>query len=512
VRASIVEYFETGAAIHYPDKIGLADEQGAYTFAQWGAFAKQCAAMILARHDVLNQPIAVFLPKNAKALIADLGVLYSGNCYNNLDVKSPLHRTKSILDNVNPPLVITAAEYAGSLAEMGIGADRLLLIDDVLGHEPDYDNQRILDRLRRVIDTDPVCIINTSGSTGIPKSVVLNHRGLLDFFDWYCERFTFDQNDVVGSLSPFYFDGYLVGLFMSWLRGAKLEIVPEQLAMFPVKLAGFLAERGITFIFWVPTVMVNMASMDALRDAALPRLRMVCFAGEVFPSKHLNYWRKHVPQATFINLYGPIEISVICTYYVVDREFGDDEPLPIGVPCRNTDIMLLDELDELCGPAETGELCVRGSSLAHGYWNDPEKTAAAFVQNPLNKAYPELIYRTGDLAYWNDRGELMFVGRKDFQIKHSGFRIELGEIEHAATGIEAISNACVLYDKPAMEIILLYEAQEELSAEFLRRSLLSRLPKYMLPRRFIRIAEMPRNPNGKIDRQRLMATFLEAKS
>lgn len=505
---SIVDFFESGAVVRCPEKIGLADEGGSYTFAQWEAGAKQCAAMIIARCDVLNRPIAVFLPKCAKALIADLGILYSGNCYNNLDVKSPPQRAKAIFENVQPVLVITSAEYIEHLAALGVPADRLMLIEDVLTQERDYDNDRILGRLRRIIDTDPVCIISTSGSTGVPKSVVLNHRGLIDFFLWYCERFPFDESEVIASLSPFYFDGYLVGLFMSWLRGARIEIVPDQLSIFPVRLASFLEEKRITFIFWVPTVMVNMANADALRDVSLGTLRTVCFAGEVFPSKHLNYWRRHLPQATFVNLYGPIEISVICTYYVVDREFGDDEPLPIGVPCRNTDILILDDENQVCGIGQTGELCVRGSSLAHGYFNSPERTESAFVQNPLNQSYPERIYRTGDLAFWNDRNEIMFVGRKDFQIKHSGFRIELGEIETAATGIDAVANACVLYDKPKAEIVLVYEAGEVLSAESLRRRLSESLPKYMLPRKFIRLESMPRNANGKIDRQKLIATYV----
>jgi D-alanine--poly(phosphoribitol) ligase subunit 1 len=508
VRTSIVDYFETGAAVGFRDKTALVDERVSYTFAEWEAYAKQCAATIVARHDALNRPVAVFLPKNAAALIADLGILYSGNCYNNLDVKSPPQRLKSILDAVAPLLVITSAEFVGALAAQGVAPERMLLIEDVLRHDIDYDAAALRARLQRIVDTDPVCIINTSGSTGVPKSVVLNHRGLLDFFDWFCGRFEFDDRDVVGSLSPFYFDGYIVGLLMSWRRGARLEIVPDQLAMFPVKLAEYLAAKAVTFIFWVPTVMVNMANTDALRNVTLEHLRMACFAGEVFPSKHLNYWRKHVPAATFVNLYGPIEISVICTYYVVDREFSDDEPIPIGYPCRNTEIVILDENDGLCGAGQAGELCVRGSSLAHGYWNDPEKTRQVFVQNPLNRNYPELIYRTGDLAYWNDRGEIMFVGRKDFQIKHSGYRIELGEIESAAASIETVANACVVYDKQKQEIILLYEAQETLSPEFLRRRLLEHLPKYMLPRRFVQLDAMPRNANGKIDRQALAAAYV----
>jgi acyl-coenzyme A synthetase/AMP-(fatty) acid ligase len=225
----------------------------------------------------------------------------------------------------------------------------------------------------------------------------------------------------------------------------------------------------------------------------------------VFPTKHLNIWRKHLPEAVFVNLYGPIEITVDCTYYVVDREFRDDEPLPIGFACSNTSILILDEHDQPAAANQPGELCVRGSSLALGYWNDPEKTAKAFVQNPLNKHYPELIYRTGDLVCRNDRQEILFLGRKDFQIKHLGYRIELGEIEHLVTGTGLVDNACVLYHRERKEITLFFEAKAQVQASTIRQGLAAVLPKYMLPTVFRQLEALPRNPNGKIDRQGLSA-------
>jgi acyl-coenzyme A synthetase/AMP-(fatty) acid ligase len=250
--------------------------------------------------------------------------------------------------------------------------------------------------------------------------------------------------------------------------------------------------------------MVNISNQGLLDKFDLGALRKIFFAGEVFPMKHLNSWRRALPEATFVNLYGPIEIHVDCTYFIVDREFGDDEALPIGYPCRNTDILILNEDNRPCGVEERGELCVRGSSLALGYWNDPEKTARAFVQNPLQSLYPELVYRTGDLVYRNARGEIMFVGRKDFQIKHMGYRIELPEIEHQVLCIEGIANACVLYNSDAKEITLFYESKRaDLNAALIRRKLGEIFPKYMLPTAFHLAEELPRNPNGKIDRNGL---------
>jgi acyl-coenzyme A synthetase/AMP-(fatty) acid ligase len=249
--------------------------------------------------------------------------------------------------------------------------------------------------------------------------------------------------------------------------------------------------------------MASVANFKILETTAPPSLQKILFAGEVMPTRVLNYWRRHYPEALFSNLYGPTEITVDCTYYIVDRDFQDDEPIPIGWPCRNTDILILNEQNQPVRGDESGELCVRGSSLALGYWNNPERTAQAFVQNPLNRNYPELIYRTGDLVYRNPRGEIMFLGRKDFQIKHLGYRIEMGEIEHAVLQVAGIRSACVVYQPERKEIILFFESDQELTAGAIRERLGAFIPKYMLPTVFHRLEQLPRNPNGKIDRQML---------
>jgi len=258
--------------------------------------------------------------------------------------------------------------------------------------------------------------------------------------------------------------------------------------------------------------MVNVAAQKIFATICPNSLKYILFAGEVFPTKYFNYWRLYLPQARFVNLYGPIEITVDCTFYEIDREFSDEEALPIGFPCRNTDILILNQDDKLVNPGEVGELCVRGSSLAMGYWNDEEKTAKAFVQNPLNKSYPELIYRTGDLVHTNERGEIMFDGRRDFQIKHQGYRIELSEIEHVLISkMDTIQNACVLYNYLKKEITLFYTSDHEISLVEIRKKVGEVLPKYMLPTALRKLDSMPRNPNGKIDRQKLKEMMEKAK-
>ena len=504
MQINILEYLEHGALRHSADKVAIVEPERSYTFAELERYAKRCAALLLQRTDSICQPIAVYLPKSANVIFADLGILYSGNLYSNQDTKSPGQRTRNILTNIDPVLVITSRDLAPQLDAIGVSAERLFFIEAIYDDNVESDDSALRQRLGRVIDTDPVCIINTSGSTGTPKGVVLNHRSAIDFMDWCFETLKLNGSERIGSLSPFYFDIYTLELNLCLAKGATIVIIPDQLAIFPARLMEFMAQQAISFIFWVPSIMVNIANQGLLEPFDLSALKTVFFAGEVFPMKHLNHWRRVLSQAVFVNLYGPIEITVDCTYFVLDREFGDDEGLPIGFPCRNTDVLILNEQNRLCAPGERGELCVRGSSLAMGYWNDPEKTARAFVQNPLNTRYPEPMYRTGDLVYRNERGEIMFVGRQDFQIKHMGYRIELPEIEYQVLAIEQIANACVLYHKEKKEITVFYETKgEELTPAAIRRSLSEIFPKYMLPTAFHQMAELPRNPNGKIDRNGL---------
>jgi len=506
MQINVVEYFEKGALVTSKEKVAIREPGREYTFAELEKFAKSCAALILKRTTAMHQPIPVFLPKGAGNIIADLGILYSGNCYANLDVKSPPQRLKGMIQNLEPVVIITNAARVNALKQIEIPETRLLLIEDVLNASAPYDNADLLQRLESVIDTDPYCIIHTSGSTGIPKGVALNHRSTIDFVDWAFERLALDGTEIMGSLAPIYFDAYTLEFCLCLAKGATWVVVPENLAMFPAKLVEFVQNQPINFIFWVPTIMVNIANLDLLEKFNLGKITKAFFIGEVFPTRHLNYWRRHLPKAMFVNLYGPIEITVACTYFIVDREFSDEEKLPVGFPCRNTQILILNEQNQLTKVDEPGEICVRGSSLALGYYNNPERTAKGFVQNPLNPHYPELIYRTGDLGYWNSRGEVMFLGRRDFQIKHLGYRIELGEIEHAAIQVDGIRNCCVVYDQNKKEITMFYESDAQIAPGFIRERLSPLLPKYMLPTVFNWMELMPRNPNGKIDRQKLVST------
>lgn len=481
----------------FAEKTAVRDAAGQYTFGRLLGNAVDLAR-VLKPMDVRRQPVAVFLHKSKEMLAAFAGIGLSGGFYVPLDTTQPQSRIANILSVLQCKVIVTDNEHAAGIpAEW---ADRTINIDSVYTHADAWQQAEELLLESAPIDTDPVYTIFTSGSTGMPKGVVVNHRGVIDYIDWAIETFGIDSSAVIGNQAPLYFDNSTLDVYLCFATGATLCIVPEENFAFPARLIDYLNDNGVTFVFWVPFVLINVANFKIL-DKKLPTtLRDVFFAGEVMPARQLNYWMRHLPNCRYVNLYGPTEITVDCTYYVVDRAFDDNEPLPIGKPCRNTEILILADRRTLCAQGETGEICVRGSSLANGYYNNPEKTADAFIQNPLNSHYPELIYCTGDLGYFNERGEVMFVGRKDSQIKHKGYRIELGEIENAVLGSDLVEEGCVIYNHAKQRITLVYSAAEAVTPAALRSCLAEAIPAYMLPTALVREEVMVRNANGKIDR------------
>ena len=500
MKINLIELFEE-TADKYPHKIAVIDKDRDITFCGLRDKAMTLAQKIINGGIGQNKPVAVFLDKSIESVFANLGIIYSGNFYMNLDIKTPAERISNILKLVEPYYIISTSKQIKSIAGIIPESIRVILLDEEDWKEK-VDEKAILGKLSTIIDTDPSCIINTSGSTGTPKGVVLNHKSFFDFIEWALDTFKFDEDLVMGSLSPLVFDIYSFELCMLMAKASTLVVLPSNLAAFPAKILDLLEQHKVNFLFWVPTIMVNIANMDLLSTYKLEHLKTVWFAGEVFPTQQFNYWHHHLPQVTFANLYGPIEITLDCTYYIVDKDIPDEQPLPIGIPCRNTDILILDGDDKAVKePYKEGELCVRGTSLAMGYYNNPEKTAAAFVQNPLNKSYPELIYRTGDIVCYDEEGLIMFKGRKDNIVKHLGYRTDLGEIEHVIINtLKLVKNGCVVYHQAAKEITLIYEAEQEIPASDFRKKIGQALPKYMIPTVYRHVDLLQRNTNGKIDR------------
>ena len=500
MKINLIELFEESVR-KYPEKVAVIDKERQATFSDLRKKSLQLASTLIALGIGQNKPVGVFLDKSIESVYADLGILYAGDFYMNLDIKTPAERIRNIIQLVEPAVIISTTRQIKSIDGIIPETVKVVLLDEA-DEIAEVDAKAIIGRLSTIIDTDPSCIINTSGSTGTPKGVVLNHKSFFDFIEWALETFHFGDDLVMGSLSPIVFDIYSFELCMLMTKASTLVVLPAHLAAFPAKILEVLEQHKVNFLFWVPTIMVNIANMDLLSTFKLESLRTVWFAGEVFPTKQYNYWHHHLPQTTFANLYGPIEITLDCTYYIINKEIPDEEPLPIGYPCHNTDILVLDDEDRLVKEANVeGELCVRGTSLAMGYYNNPEKTAAAFVQNPLNKAYPEVIYRTGDIVCYNDEGLIMFKGRKDNIVKHQGYRTDLGEIEHVIINtLKLVKNGCIVYNQAEKQITLFYEAEQEVPVTEFRMSISKVLPKYMIPTAYHRLEQLQRNANGKIDR------------
>jgi len=495
VRINIIDCFEDTVK-KYPDKIAVEHNDDKITFLELQNKAIYLSNLISETiGGKINRPIAVFLPKQINTVIADLGITYSGNPFMNLDVKTPIERIGNIIDLVEPELLITSTKYANTVNCLKV---KVLIVDEI-------DFSKTMNKHNKwknnIIDTDPFCLINTSGSTGTPKGVVLNHRSFFDFIDWANERFNFNGNEIMGSLSPVVFDIFDFELCMMMINSSRIVILDAGLAAFPARLLEVVRNKMVNFIFWVPSIMVNIANLDLISKLPLDNLETIWFAGEVFPTKQFNYWYQKIPNACFVNLYGPIEITLDCTYYIISELPDEDTPLPIGIPCRNTDVLILDENDNLCDIDCEGELCVRGTSLAMGYYNNPEKTAIAFTQNPLNKSYPELIYRTGDIVSVGSDGLIYFKGRKDSLIKHMGYRIELAEIEHIIVNqLQIVNYCCAVYNYNTKQIVLFYENENDIDAKEFRKQLVKVVPSYMVPNVFERMDILPRNTNGKIDR------------
>ena len=325
---------------------------------------------------------------------------------------------------------------------------------------------------------------------------------MLDYTETLCRAVGFDRDTVFGNQTPLYFDAPLKEIMPTIKYGATAYLIPKQLFMFPVKLCDYLNEHKINTVCWVVSALTMISSLGVLASNPPKHLRTVCFGSEVFPKVQYELWRAALPDAKFFNLYGPTEATGMSCYWAADRVLEVDEPIPIGRPFDNTRILLINEKGKRAEVGEVGEIYISGTCVTLGYYNNPEKTAEAFVQNPLQSAYPEIVYRTGDLGKYNDHMELVFVSRKDSQIKHMGHRIELGEIEAAAATVEGVGRVCCVYPAEQKKIVMYYVGTIEPAQ--LGKELRLLLPRYMLPAVAHKLDTMPLTDNGKLNRRFLL--------
>ena len=483
-----------------PNKLALQDISGNITYQEYRSKSLAIAYKIVELNKgEMKKPIVVYLEKGKEVLVSFMGVAYSGCFYSPIDTEMPQSRVDKILEVLKPEIVITTNKLKTNFEKFNFYGSYIIYEETICSEE---DETAVKPYTEKIIDTDLLYVLFTSGSTGVPKGVSICHRSVIDYTDWVTETFNITQKDTFGNQAPFYFDNSILDIYSCMKTGATLNIIPKKLFFQPVPLLEYIKYNKINTIFWVPSALIVVSKLKAFRNVDLSdTLKRVLFCGEVMPNKQLNIWRKFLPNVTYANLYGPTEITDACTYHIVDREFSDDEPLPIGIPMSNTDILVLNDEDKLVTDDEVGELCVRGTSLAMGYYNNPEKTRSAFVQNPLNKAVPEIIYRTGDLVRYNEYREIIYISRKDFQIKHLGHRIELGEIETAISSLEEVTLNCCLYDEKNQKIVLFVDAQVD--RDYIKERIEKLVPEYMIPGKVIYLENMPINANGKIDRIKL---------
>ncbi|EIJ3168328.1 AMP-binding protein [Campylobacter coli] len=474
----------------------FAKERKEITYKDFDLFSKKLASEILKtlKNDNPTQaPVLIILPKGIDCLISFFGVALSGNFYTLLDEKSPKERVEKVIEVLKPKLFITSKDL-----KFNLDLPTLYTQDF---ESFNIDESLIKNAKEKHIDTNLLYVLFTSGSTGIPKGVSIAHKSVIDYAFHFCEAFEVDENEIIANQAPLYVDASLPDILATIKPSATLHLIPNHLFAFPNKILDYLEQEKITMIFWKPTVLIYfIKDQDNLKNYPLKNLNKILIGGEIMPIKQLNIWRKHLPNALFANCYGPTEITDVCCYYILDREFSENEILPIGKAYKNTELLVFDENMNFISPKQIGvkgELFVRGTSLSLGYYNDKEKTKQAFIQNPLHDNYLDLLYKTGDIVSYNEFGELLCYGRNDNRIKFMGHRIELGEIESVINShSKIILCACIFKEK----IICFYESDEELD---FKAFLKDKLPSYMIPKHFIKIKKFKLNQNSKIDRKAL---------
>ena len=501
---SILEYLEQTAAV-LGEKTAFADVNTQITFAGLQEEAEK-AGSDLAKRVKARRPVPILMEKSVRTIQLMLGAAYAGCYYIMLDATQPAERVSQILATLEPDILLVSREHMEYARGLKTNAE--LIPEETLGTGP-ADEALLEERREGQKDTDPLYVLFTSGSTGVPKGVVVCHRSVIDFINVFTEEFGIDETDVLGNQAPWDFDVSVKDIYSGLRTGACVQIIPREYFSVPASLLDFLDDRKVTNLTWAVSALAIVSVMSGFSYKVPGSIRRIMFSGETMPVRHLNYWRETYPQAQFVNLYGPTEITCNCTFYKIEKAFEPGDAIPIGKPFANETVFLLDEENhQVVTPGVQGEICVAGTALALGYYRNPEQTAKAFVQNPLNDAWPELIYRTGDLAFYNEDGDLVFASRKDFQIKHMGHRIELGEVECGLEKVEELRRCCCVFDEKRGRIVCFY--QGEIGKRELAAKALEYLPDFMVPNVFRQLEEMPLTKNGKIDR-RLLKEQLETR-
>ena len=516
------------SAARTPDAVAVTFGGERLTYAELDDHSSRLAALLAAHGVARGARVGFMLPKTPRSIVAIFGILKAGGVYVPIDAASPPGRVAYIVRDCGIRHLITRGEHAaalaGALAEAGGSGGELDLVlrtdgdgtaagapaaaarpwSDITGFEP-------LPPDPSGCETDLAYVLYTSGSTGAPKGVMISHRASLTFIDWAHDRFAVTARDVVSSHAPLHFDLSIFDIFATIKAGACIVIVPERLSTFPVKLAEFIRDERISIWYSVPSALTLMLERGNFATHQYPDLRVILFAGEVFPIKFLQALMRATP-ALLYNLYGPTETNV-CTYYEVrPSDLERTTPVPIGVPIANYDVFAVNEHGARIGPGgERGELWGRGPGLMSGYWGDLEKTQRTLRPNPfLPHLSNDRIFATGDIVSIDEEGNFIYHGRRDNMVKSRGYRIELGEVEAALYRHPRVREAAVipvpdpLVTNRLRAIVALDEPQGA-TVDDLREFCRKHLPRYMVPDVLELRDRLPKTSTGKVDRQALAA-------
>ncbi len=522
MNAVLLPHLVAEAANRFPGRIALRDTRGVMTYAQLDRRADQLAFALREAGIRPGDRVGLFLNKCNEAIVGIYGILKAGAAYVPLDPAAPAQRLGYITRDCGVRCLVTHREKSREWSGLvGAGAPlQHLVVLDARGDEgatPEGVRCLGTDALEAAPTAahtvegssgDLAYILYTSGSTGQPKGVMLSHRNALAFVGWCHDYFGGTPEDVFSNHAPLHFDLTILDIFAAAMAGAALAIVPPEISVFPVQLARFIEDRGITMWYSVPSVLTLLVLRGNLTVGRLRTLRHLIFAGEVFPTKHLRALMGLVPHAVFTNLYGPTETNV-CTYYPVPLLPADQtESIPIGVPIGGVDVFVVGESGQPMADGEVGELQVRGDTVAQGYWGDTERTTRAFLQNPSGPMKGR-VYRTGDLVRRRADGHTIFLGRRDHQIKSRGYRIELGDIESALSAHPAVAECAVIAipDDVVGSRIKAFVVTNNPAVDDgdLTKFCAGLLPRYMLPEIFEFVPALPKTSTGKTDRTALAA-------